>query len=154
MTIDTTPVAWKELSRKEAATAMRGVEKLAPDIGAPLDFEDCLLLGLWRRLDAGDRMIPSGAYRLLESRIGHLTQEFERDRLPERWVHGAEVHGLLAGILVMRMIAMMGGSDTEAQQAELLAGEGLTLALLVPRVYYAGGSLLDFMKRAEHAGSS
>jgi len=60
---------------------------------------------------------------------------------------------LLGGLFLIRVAALTGASqlDDERLEEELLVGEGLTLALLLPRVYYAGDRLLAFMDRARAA---
>ena len=57
-----------DLSARAAEATMRALENLAPPLDEALDYDDCLLLGLWRRLDAEDRSIPVFALRILEYR--------------------------------------------------------------------------------------
>lgn len=142
-----------ELSRRAAKSAMRRLESLAPNVGEPLDYADCLLLGAWRRLDAGTRVLPRSAMRLLDERQGDLAQSL-RERSPERWINHDEASAFLSGLFILRVAAITLAThlDTERLEEELLVADGLTLALLLPRVNYAGDRLLAFMDRA-HAAS-
>lgn len=133
---------------------MKGLEALRPEVGEPLDYVDCLLLGLWRRLDAGQRTVPRQAMELLEVRLSDMAaMPSLRDRSPQLWVGDDDVEGLLAGIFLLRIAALRRHESLDGQQLEeeLLAGEGLTLALLIPRIYYSGSRLLAFMRRAQTA---
>lgn len=56
----------------------------------------------------------------------------------------------LYGLFTLRLLARFAGApDAERAEEEMLVGEGLTLALLTPRLNYAGGRLLTVMRRAE-----
>lgn len=141
------------LSRRSAKRTARELESQCPDVGEPLDYSDCLLLGAWRRLDAGERILPRSAMRLLNERVRERGTPSPRERSPERWVDDDEVSALLGGLFLLRIAAFSGASqlDDERLEEELLVGEGLTLALLLPRVYYAGDKLLAFIDRASAA---
>lgn len=55
---------------------------------------------------------------------------------------------LLAGLMLSRLQTLLGGRRDPPSEQELLVGDGLTLALLIPRCYFAGARLLAFMDRA------
>lgn len=143
-----------ELSGRGAKAAMRNLEALSLKVGEPLDYVDCLLLGLWRRLDASERIVPRHAIELLKARLGDVAaMPSLRDRSPELWVGDDIVEGILAGLFLMRIAALSEGRSLDRKQCEeeLLVGEGLTLALLIPRIYYSGDRLLAFIRRAQSA---
>lgn len=144
------------LSRGSAKRAMRELESQGLDVGRPLDYADCLLLGAWRRLDAGARILPRSALRLLDERRRDRSTPSARERSPERWVDDDEVRAILAGLFLLRVAAFTGARqlDHERLEEELLVGEGLTLALLLSRVHYAGDQLLAFMDRVRAASAS
>lgn len=57
--------------------------------------------------------------------------------------------------MFMRMAATLRGTVNEERlQEELLVGEGLTLALLLPRVSYAVDRLLTFIQRVRSSPDS
>lgn len=68
------------LSRRSANNAIRELESQGPDVGEPLDYSDCLLLGAWRRLDAGARIVPRSAMRLLDERVRDRVAPSPRER--------------------------------------------------------------------------
>lgn len=145
-----------ELSRRSAKRTMRELESQGPDVGEPFDYADCLLLGAWRRLDAGERIVPRSAIRLLEQRVRHRGAQSPRERSPELWVDDDDINALLGGLFLLRIAAFSGDRhlDDERSEEELLVIDGLTLALLLPRVYYAGDQLLAFLGRARAASES
>ncbi len=150
------PASWTiELSDPAAKRVKKRLESLCPDAGEPLDYLDCLLFGLWRRVDASVRIVPRHATLLLDAWVNARAARSLRERSPERWVDEAEVGELLSGLFILHLIANFGrAQDEERLEEESLAGEGLTLALLTPRAYYAGDRLLTLMQRAQTAANS
>lgn len=127
-----------ELTERAAVRAMTRLESLVPGVGEPYDYGDCMLLGLWRRLDAGERIIPRSAMMLLEERGAAKATRPLRERSPQWRVAEADVGEFLAGIFLLRLGAILGGEPAdEPVEEEMMVGEGLTLALLTPREAYA-----------------
>lgn len=143
------------LNRRSAKRAMLELELQGPEVGEPLDYVDCLLLGAWRRLDAGERILPRSVMRLLDERVRDGAARSPRERSSERRVDDDEINALLSGLFLLRFTAVIGASQLDHERVEeLLVGGGLTLALLLRRSYYAGDQLLAFMDRARAASEN
>lgn len=47
-----------QLSKNEARRVRLALEAMAPPVGEPVDYEDCLLLGIWWRLSGANGPLP------------------------------------------------------------------------------------------------
>lgn len=138
------------ISRAEARRAKRRLDDLLdPSPGDPFDFADCLALGAWRRLAAGERLFTPAMWDL----IGGLQASGDRtaERLaavPVRELTDAEADGLFHNMVYEHVTLATGaatyGSDHADAQA-LLAAAGIIAVLELGATRFAGRSVLNFI---------
>jgi hypothetical protein len=135
-----------------AKEARKKLELMAPAVGEPVDYDDCILLSLWQRIANGERVLPVVALNLLDKHSARVGESKGlRDRAPHRWIIGRlEAAPLVQALTVQRISLMLADPDSADDQSReaILVGEGLTTALFASRGYFAGSRLLNFIDLA------
>ena len=143
------------ISRAEARRAKRRLDDLlnpAPD--DPFDFADCLALGAWRRLAAGERLFTPAMWDLIGSLQVCADRTAERlAAVPVRELADPEADGLFQNMVYEHVTLATGaatyGSDHADAQA-LLAAAGIIAVLELGATRFAGKSVLDFIDQPRH----
>lgn len=147
--VSKTPAAVHHLTGREARAARITIESMAPPVGQPIDYDDCLLLGLWQRLGRGQRNISESSWQVLQAR---RASETLRELSPTRLLDPSDVIDLAGNVLLWRVFALTSEGDRHLDQTDdLLAMDGMLAALKVPRIYFSGRRLLALLQDAETA---
>lgn len=141
--------AWIELDDADAKSIDSKVELSL--LGEPLDYDTCLAIGVWRRLNAGERTVPCSASDVLQRLFADHPRPHQRVLLREKVVREQEVSQLLTGMAIVRLSSVMGFGPNAARDwlaDEVLVAAGVELALLMGCRRFAGSKLLTFMALA------
>lgn len=138
------------ITRAAARRAKRRLDDLInPAPGDPFDFGDCLALGAWRRLAAGERLFTPAMWDLIGALqvCGDRTAE-RLAAVPVRELTDAEAVGLFQNMMYEHVTLATGaatyGSDHADAQA-LLAAAGIIAVLELGANRFAGKAVLDFI---------
>ncbi len=127
---------------------------MASPIGEPVDYEDCLLLGIWGRLSGRERVVAASTWSELQACLARGTRPHgRRDRSFSRWFTAEERHELRGRAMLHHVAVLTDLPDPSLDRSveALLVDEGLILAVTADRCYFAGKRLIDVIAAQEAA---
>jgi hypothetical protein len=136
------------ITKSDARRARAAIPKMCPPVGEPVDFEDCVLLGVWLRLGDGERTFPTDLWSGVQARIERGIRSLgARDRSPSRILGPDDLRELVEAVMHHHVAVMAGDQDPwlDRSEAALIVDEGLISAIFGGRCYYAGKPLMDVL---------
>lgn len=136
------------LTNSDARTARVAIDAMFPPVGEPVDYEDCLLLGVWGRLRDGERTFPVKLWSTVQAHIKRGSRPTHaRDRSPSRTFTVNHLHDLMTAVMFHHVALLVADQEPLPDRPDeaLLIDEGLTLAILAGRCYYSGTALMSVL---------